>query len=138
MAGRTRMLAIVAVVAMFAGLLAFFFVGRGDGDADDRAQAAVDPVAARRHAVAACAAFDDVIELVRENASADDVLDRLEDAEQAGADAADADPQWIDLAGALSGLEVGFREDDAGASRLSVSVARAACGRLRADDSAEE
>ena len=141
MAGRTRMLGIVAVVVVVAGLLAFLFLGRGDGDGEGGSRAAAaDPAAGRRHATTACGLFEDVIALVEEDAQADAVLDRLEEAEKAGADAARADPQWIDLSGALSGLEVGLREDDAGASRLSLSVARAACDRLRSGDdgSAEE
>lgn len=86
----------------------------------------------------ACAGFDGLVRLVKEDARSDQVFARLEEAERSAAAAAKADPHWVDLLGGLSGLEVGFRENDAEASRLSLDVVRTACSRVRESPSVGE
>lgn len=125
-------MAALVVAAAVASLVAFFFVRSGDGgsDGDGRAQPELDPAAGRRHAATACAHFDRFLELVEADARSDTVFERLERGQDAAADAARADPTWIDLSGGLGGLEVGFRNNDPEAARLSVTVTRSACERL--------
>lgn len=81
-------------------------------------------------AAASCEDAERFQQLVEKNASVDEVLDALGDAEEKAAKAADRDPVWLALSGGLQSIRIALNADDADAARVGISVVRAECRRL--------
>jgi hypothetical protein len=69
--------------------------------------------------------------LVEDNASAEQVLEVLGEAERKAASAADRDPVWLALSGGLQSVRIALNADDARAARVGIDVVRAECRRVR-------
>jgi hypothetical protein len=81
-------------------------------------------------AAAACAhLLGPFAEQIRGDAPAAAVLDGLREAERDASDAAELDPVWRALAGAVGAVRESIELDDPGAARIGMRVATTECGR---------
>ncbi|MFP5308790.1 MAG: hypothetical protein ACLGIR_04335 [Actinomycetes bacterium] len=73
--------------------------------------------------------FGRFAEQIRGDAPAAAVLDGLREAERDARDAAELDPAWRALAGAVGAVREAIELDDPGAARIGMRVATTECGR---------
>ena len=123
-------LAAVLVVAA-AGAGAFLLLRDADDEHSPSKRFQFDPAAADVAARRACQSFGRFEDLVERNASSKDVFAALDEAKAQAELAAEANPRWRSLAGGTDALRLGFKEDDAGATRAGVDVVRGQCALTR-------
>lgn len=118
---RRRWIVLGLLIAAIGATAALAFILRGEnGSATGQGL-----VLAKR----ACSEMGVVIDQVTRNERSDRVLKSLGSAAAAASSAADRDPLWRPLAGAVDAVRLALEEDDPDAARVGLSVVAAQCDR---------
>ena len=127
---RRRWLGLGAVVLVLAlGGAVFFALVRDDGPDHVPGERSL-PERAEVSARVACRAMAEVEDLVRANASADDVFDAVDRASEAGKRAAEDDLKWLPLSSGIEAVKVGLEKNDGPAANIGIRTTRGHCTTL--------
>lgn len=124
---RRAWLLVGAAVTIAAIATALMFTRTDERKVPEPGVTAADIARAEREGRSACAGFDRVVALIRQNDDADDVLATLSRAVGDASAAAARDPAWRPLASGLQAVKASLERDDPRAADVGVRVARAAC-----------
>lgn len=122
---RGRVAIAAALVVVLCVVVAVVLLARQPSSAK-----AISPEQAGASAREACAAAEQLEQLVARNASLDDVRSALRRAEGAAELAARGDASWQALDGGVKSLRIGIDADDARVTRTGIDVVRAECRRV--------
>lgn len=75
----------------------------------------------------ACATMGKVVDAINADAASSRVMNWMDEATAASAEAADLDPRWRSLTSGVEAVHFALKEDDASAARVGISVVEAQC-----------
>jgi hypothetical protein len=123
---RRRVLLVAGAVALVVAVVVGLSL-RDRGGSNGLKDVPPDLPRALVHARSACTSMTRVEELVRANASADDVMGEVGRASASGKEAASYDIKWLPLSSGIEAVRVGLKNDDGPAARVGIQSVRGQC-----------